>query len=355
MAFKLYEDTWETSTTTGTGTLTLAGAVASYRTFASQYTNADTTYYTIYDGTDFEHGLGTYTGGTLARNTVYRSTNGGNRVNWGAGTRQVTVAPLGVVLDSLLTPGSTGTPRRTADNTWAYQAAGQFVGTATNDDAAAGNVGEVVKSIATLGSSTVTISQASPGIVSWAAHGLNIGSPVHFTTSGALPTGLSVGTNYWISSQSFTANSFAVSTSVDNALAGTSVNTSSAGSGTHTALSEVINANGVAVNVTGISLTAGDWDIAFRGAFSIGATTILAHPTYASASATSATADLSIDRATSIPIPQAGTTGGGGFNAIGNPVRFSLSVTSTIYLVANASFTVSTCVAGGYIRARRAR
>lgn len=133
MAFKLYEDVWETSTTTGTGNMTLAGAVAGWRTFASQYANNDTFWYSIYDGSNFEHGLGTFVSATpaIARTTVYRSTNGGAAVNWGAGTKQVVVTPLGVTLDSLMVPGSTGIPNRTADNTWAYKTApsGTIVGT----------------------------------------------------------------------------------------------------------------------------------------------------------------------------------------------------------------------------------
>ena len=46
--------------------------------------------------------------------------------------------------------------------------------------------------------STVTISIATPGVVSWTGHGLAIGAAVVFTTTGALPTGLTAGTVYWI-------------------------------------------------------------------------------------------------------------------------------------------------------------
>jgi hypothetical protein len=124
MAFHLYEDTWETSTTTGTGAYTLAGAVGGWRAFSAQYANNDTCWYSAYDGTNFEHGIGTYNSGanTLSRTTVYRSTNSGAAVNWAAGTRNIVVAPLGVVLDSLLATGSTGYPKRTADNSWTYVA-----------------------------------------------------------------------------------------------------------------------------------------------------------------------------------------------------------------------------------------
>lgn len=122
MAFHLYEDTWETSTTTGTGAYTLAGAVTGWRTFSSQYSTGDTCYYSAYDGTNFEHGIGTYTtsGNTLARTTIYRSTNSNAAVSWSAGTRQIVVAPLGITLESHFVPGSAGVPQRTADNIWSY-------------------------------------------------------------------------------------------------------------------------------------------------------------------------------------------------------------------------------------------
>jgi hypothetical protein len=82
----------ETSTTTGTGTITLAGAVAGFQSF-SVIGNANTTYYTIVGGSEWEVGLGTYTssGTTLSRDTVLESSNGGTKVNFSAGTKNVFV------------------------------------------------------------------------------------------------------------------------------------------------------------------------------------------------------------------------------------------------------------------------
>lgn len=82
----------ETTTTTGTGTITLAGAVEGYQSFAA-IGNGNTTYYTITDGTDWEVGLGTYTssGTTLARTQVFESSNSNNAVNWSAGEKEVFV------------------------------------------------------------------------------------------------------------------------------------------------------------------------------------------------------------------------------------------------------------------------
>jgi len=82
----------ETSTTTGTGTLTLGGAATGFQSFAG-IGNGNTTYYAIFDRTsqDWEVGVGTYTasGTTLTRDSVLESSNSGSLVNFGAGTKDV--------------------------------------------------------------------------------------------------------------------------------------------------------------------------------------------------------------------------------------------------------------------------
>lgn len=82
------------TTTTGTGTITLGAAAAGFQSFAV-IGNANTTYYTITDTTTgaWEVGIGTYTasGTTLSRDTVLESSNSGNLVNFGAGTKDVFV------------------------------------------------------------------------------------------------------------------------------------------------------------------------------------------------------------------------------------------------------------------------
>jgi hypothetical protein len=84
----------ETSTTTGTGTFTLAGAVTGFQSF-SVIGDGNTTYYTIVlqGGSEFEVGLGTYTssGTTLSRDTILSSSNSNNAVNFSAGTKNVFV------------------------------------------------------------------------------------------------------------------------------------------------------------------------------------------------------------------------------------------------------------------------
>ena len=85
----------ETTTTTGNGTVTLAGAETGYQSFGTAVGDGNTTYYTIAvdGGTDWEVGIGTYTasGTTLSRDTVLSSSNSGNLVSFGAGTKKVFV------------------------------------------------------------------------------------------------------------------------------------------------------------------------------------------------------------------------------------------------------------------------
>mgnify|MGYP001556214664 CR=1 FL=1 len=79
--------------------------------------------------------------------------------------------------------------------------------------------------------STVTITIASPGVVSWAGHALVNGSGVRFTTTGALPTGLSAGTTYYV------VNAAAGTFQVSATPGGTAIVTSGTQSGVHTAQS----------------------------------------------------------------------------------------------------------------------
>ena len=92
MALVVKDRVQETTTTVGTGTVTLGGAVLGFQTFAI-IGNANQTYYTITDPTtgDYEVGIGTYTssGTTLSRTTVLESSNSGNLVVFAAGTKNV--------------------------------------------------------------------------------------------------------------------------------------------------------------------------------------------------------------------------------------------------------------------------
>ena len=94
MAFVIKDRVKETTTTTGTGTVTLLGAVSGFEAF-SAIGNTNTTYYAIVhqSADEWEVGIGTYTasGTTLARTTVLSSTNSDAAVDFAAGTKDVFV------------------------------------------------------------------------------------------------------------------------------------------------------------------------------------------------------------------------------------------------------------------------
>jgi hypothetical protein len=92
MALVVKDRVQETSTTTGTGTFTLAGAASGFQSF-SAIGDGNTTYYAIVGGSEWEVGIGTYTssGTTLSRTTILESSNGGTAVNFSAGTKNVFV------------------------------------------------------------------------------------------------------------------------------------------------------------------------------------------------------------------------------------------------------------------------
>ena len=93
MALVLNDRVKETSTSTGTGAMTLAGAAIGFITFATGIGNNNTTYYTIHNqGTnEWEVGLGTLDGtsANLTRTTVITSSSGGSAINFNTGTKDV--------------------------------------------------------------------------------------------------------------------------------------------------------------------------------------------------------------------------------------------------------------------------
>lgn len=87
----LYADrVQETTTTTGTGTVTLAGAVLGFRTFASSFSTGDPLRYVIVGASEWEVGEGELTSSTtLTRTTVFSSSNAGALVSFSAGSKAV--------------------------------------------------------------------------------------------------------------------------------------------------------------------------------------------------------------------------------------------------------------------------
>jgi len=130
----------DTTTTTGTGTITLSGTPPTgYQSF-SAVGNGNTTYYTINAGSQWEVGIGTYSGAgpTLSRDTVLSSSNSGSLVNFSAGTKDVFVtypAEKSVNYDASgnLVVGQTATQLQVTDTASAVNYV-QVTGSATGSD-----------------------------------------------------------------------------------------------------------------------------------------------------------------------------------------------------------------------------
>lgn len=149
MAHLILDRVLETTTTTGTGIITLNGNVAGFRAF-SLLGNGNTTDYLIIDEdrNQWEIGIGTYgsSGNTLSRTTVVLSTNSNNAVNFQTGTKYVKItnaASKTITTDNISTyaqpldadltaiaalTGTTGLLKKTAANTWTLDTSAYLTG-----------------------------------------------------------------------------------------------------------------------------------------------------------------------------------------------------------------------------------
>jgi hypothetical protein len=97
MALVLQDRVKETSSSSGTGNITLGGAIPGFRTFVSCIPTASIVYYCIHNlsagyDTEWEVGYGTFTSpDTLVRTNVYSSSNAGALVNFTAGANGLEV------------------------------------------------------------------------------------------------------------------------------------------------------------------------------------------------------------------------------------------------------------------------
>jgi hypothetical protein len=102
---RLFDRVKETTTSTGTGNITLAGAATRYVTFATVFAAGDAQIpYCVeaQTGSEWEVGLGTYvSANTLQRDLVYASSNAGNAVNFSAGTKDVFLTASARVVQNL--------------------------------------------------------------------------------------------------------------------------------------------------------------------------------------------------------------------------------------------------------------
>ncbi len=220
---KLYNLARMTTATTGTGTITLGVAVSGFLSFAlAGVADGDTVSYGISDGAGGEVGTGVYaaSGTTLSRTPTF-STNGNAAISL-SGTAQVFITARAEDFASLVTVGEV-----------------KFV--AFNrvpplhlacDGAQVSRTSYAALFAALVVSNTVTITQASPAVVTWSGNQLRNGDPILLTTTGALPTGLATATKYFVVSNGVDGtDKFRLAASPG----GAAINTSSAGSGTQTA------------------------------------------------------------------------------------------------------------------------
>ena len=129
MAFVLNDRVKETTTSTGTGTINLAGAATGFETFVAGVGNSNVTYYCIAHQTaaEFEVGIGTVTDAspdTLSRDTVISSSNSDNKVDFSAGGKTVfctlpaarAMSPSMTATDYVVTHASTHSEDQTVDS-----------------------------------------------------------------------------------------------------------------------------------------------------------------------------------------------------------------------------------------------
>ena len=177
----------ETTATTGTGILSLSGAVSGYQTFVAAFGLAASVYYAIASDTEWEVGIGTTGSGTLTRDTVLRSSNGGSHVNFGAGVKEVfcsyvadravttsdsatltnkTISGASNTLSNIPNAATTATSSNTASAIVARDASGNFsAGTVTMGSATINTVAYTWPSAN--GVSNTVLTNNGSGVLTW--------------------------------------------------------------------------------------------------------------------------------------------------------------------------------------------
>ena len=155
----------ETTSTIGTGSLTLTGAVTGYRTFNASFTNGDVVYYTIDDGAgNWEVGYGTVGTGTLTRTVVLESSNANALVSFASGVKRVFNTATAV---SILNASTGGTVNGALTVTGTASSAGlTATGVITH------NTTTNSQSYTTTGAGTITLTSGTAGSI----NNFNIGA-----------------------------------------------------------------------------------------------------------------------------------------------------------------------------------
>lgn len=315
-------------------------------------------------------GTGAATGSTLQLVSSNPTTTGS--------AQQTNVLGLAITAPALTFGNTTSNPSYTFRGTGAtsfggaLSVTGLFTPTATTgiggttgaDQPAAGSMGEVASIHCVVGAagaaaSTVTMTIATPAVVTWSSHtfvpstGLaNYTCPINFTTTGALPTGVVAGTNYYIIGSSVSGDTFQISDTSGHALAATnSIATSGTQSGTQAAYIGALGTTNTPFAAAALKLVAGDWDCSAVGEFQ--ELTSLTTTGFASAVDTSAV----ITTIGNVAQARTASTVMGAFSYYQPTpvVRQNLSATTSVFAVTQAAFSGGTMNEGASLRCRRMR
>jgi hypothetical protein len=163
----------ESTTSTGTGPLTLGSAESGFRAFSSVCVDGDTAYYCVTDGTSWEVGLGTFAAGVLSRTSVLSSSNGGALVALNPGPKDVfltvpasVVTPLPYFADGAAPAAGTVEGQEWFDtdqnNLLHIWHGGAWIEPAAHDFSARSNIGVLQGQVASLLGTAVSIGPTDP-------------------------------------------------------------------------------------------------------------------------------------------------------------------------------------------------
>jgi hypothetical protein len=187
----------ETSTTTGTGTFSLAGAVTGFVSFSSAFGNGVSVYYVAALGAEWEIGIGTTGAGTLTRDTVIASSAGGTtKVTFSAGAKDVfcSIPAVGLVTTDDVASTNTANKVVKRDGSGNF-AAGTITATLTGnaDTATALQTARTINGVSFNGTANITVAAAAGTLTgNTLASGVtassltSVGTLTSLTVSGAL-------------------------------------------------------------------------------------------------------------------------------------------------------------------------